>query len=169
MPPRRGHLTPHPPPDVPVNSLAELLGNRWLWTAVFSSTGAQVIKVLLILLVERRWRPEKALETGGMPSSHSAMVSALVTGVALTEGLGSPLFAVATTFALIVMYDATGVRHSSGQQARLINELVGELRAVVREGFAPKPLRVLLGHTYLEVLVGSLIGVLAAFLAFRWL
>jgi uncharacterized protein len=68
-----------------------------------------------------------------------------------------------------VMYDATGVRHASGQQAKLINELVDELRQVVREGFAPKPLRVLLGHTYLEVLVGATIGVLAAFLAFRWL
>ncbi|WP_420597495.1 divergent PAP2 family protein [Deinococcus sp.] len=152
-----------------MNSFIELLSNRWLWTAILSSTGAQIIKVLLILLFERRWQPEKALETGGMPSSHSAMVSALATGVALTEGLGSPLFAVASTFALIVMYDATGVRHSSGQQARLINELVSELRDVVRQSFAPKPLRVLLGHTYLEVLVGTLIGVLAAFLAFRWL
>ncbi|AWN22909.1 acid phosphatase [Deinococcus irradiatisoli] len=152
-----------------MNSFAELLSNRWLWTAVLSSTGAQVIKVMLILMFEGRWRPEKFLETGGMPSSHSAMVSALATGVALTEGLGSPLFAAASTFALIVMYDATGVRHSSGQQARLINELVEELRAVVREGFAPKPLRVLLGHTYLEVLVGIIIGVLAAFLSFRWL
>ena len=152
-----------------MNWFTELLSNRWLWTAVLSSTGAQLIKVFLILVFEQRWRPEKMLETGGMPSSHSAMVSALVTGVALSEGLSSPLFAVATTFALIVMYDATGVRHSSGQQARLINELVAELRAVVREGFAPKPLRVLLGHTYLEVVVGTAVGILAAFLSFRWL
>lgn len=145
----------------------DLLGNRWLWTAVLSSTGAQAVKVLLILLLERRWRPTAAMETGGMPSSHSAMVAALATGVALTQGLGSPLFAASTVFALIVMYDATGVRHSSGIQARLLNELVEELRAVVREGFAPLPLKVLLGHTYLEVLVGTLIGVGMAFLAFR--
>ncbi|MEF2279477.1 divergent PAP2 family protein [Deinococcus sp. YIM 134068] len=147
--------------------LEDLLGNRWLWTAVFASVGAQAIKVLLILLLERRWRPAAAMETGGMPSSHSAMVAALTTGVALTQGLGSPLFAASAVFALIVMYDATGVRHSSGIQARLLNELVEELRAVVREGFAPLPLRVLLGHTYLEVLVGTLIGVGMAFLAFR--
>jgi acid phosphatase family membrane protein YuiD len=150
-----------------VNTLEDLLGNRWLWTAVLSSTGAQVVKVLLILLLERRWRPTAAMETGGMPSSHSAMVAALTTGVALTQGLGSPLFAASAVFTLIVMYDATGVRHSSGVQARLLNELVDELRAVVREGFAPLPLRVLLGHTYLEVLVGTLIGVGMAFLAFR--
>nr|WP_221269548.1 divergent PAP2 family protein [Deinococcus budaensis] len=143
-----------------------MFGNRWLWTAVLASTGAQVLKVLLILLLEGRWRPAAFMETGGMPSSHSAMVAALTTGVALTQGLGSPLFAASAVFALIVMYDATGVRHSSGIQARLLNELVEELRAVVREGFAPLPLRVLLGHTYLEVLAGVLIGVAAGLLAF---
>ncbi|WP_221089774.1 divergent PAP2 family protein [Deinococcus aquaedulcis] len=149
-----------------MDSFADLFGNRWLWVAVLSSTGAQVLKVLLILLIERRWRPAAFMETGGMPSSHSAMVAALTTGVGITEGVGSPLFAACAVFALIVMYDATGVRHSSGQQARLLNELVEELRAVVREGFAPLPLRVLLGHTYLEVLVGTLIGVGAGFIAF---
>ncbi|GGI76341.1 divergent PAP2 family protein [Deinococcus wulumuqiensis] len=150
-----------------MNTLTDLLGNRWLWTAIVASTSAQVIKVLLILLLERRWHPGAFMETGGMPSSHSAMVAALSTGIGLTEGWNTPLFAVAATFALIVMYDATGVRHSSGVQARLLNELVDELRAVVREGFAPQPLRVLLGHTYLEVFVGTLIGIFAAFLAFR--
>ncbi|WP_034384439.1 divergent PAP2 family protein [Deinococcus sp. YIM 77859] len=147
--------------------LEDLLGNRWLWTAVFASTSAQVLKVLLILLMEGRWRPAAFMETGGMPSSHSAMVAALTTGVALTQGLGSPLFAVSAVFALIVMYDATGVRHSSGMQARLLNELVEELRTVVREGFAPQPLRVLLGHTYLEVLVGTLLGIGVAGLVFQ--
>lgn len=150
-----------------MNTLTDLLGNRWLWTAIVASTSAQVLKVLLILLLERRWHPGAFMETGGMPSSHSAMVAALSTGIGLTEGWNTPLFAVAATFALIVMYDATGVRHSSGVQARLLNELVDELRAVVREGFAPQPLRVLLGHTYLEVFVGTLIGIFAAFLAFR--
>ena len=150
-----------------MNSLAELLANRWLWTAILASTGAQLLKVFLILLVDRRWRPGAFMETGGMPSSHSAMVAALSTGVALSEGGGSPLFAVAAVFALIVMYDATGVRHSSGVQARLLNELIQELGAVVREGFAPKPVRVLLGHTYLEMLAGLLLGIGVGFLAFR--
>ena len=150
-----------------MNSLAELLANRWLWTAILASTGAQLLKVFLILLVDRRWRPGAFMETGGMPSSHSAMVAALSTGVALSEGVGSPLFAVAAVFALIVMYDATGVRHSSGVQARLLNELIQELGAVVREGFAPKPVRVLLGHTYLEMLAGLLLGIGIGFLAFR--
>ncbi|GGR85577.1 divergent PAP2 family protein [Deinococcus sedimenti] len=149
-----------------MNTFADLLSNRWLWVAVLSSTFAQVAKVLLILLIERRWRPGAFMETGGMPSSHSAMVAALTTGVGITEGVGHPLFAACAVFALIVMYDATGVRHSSGQQARLLNDLVEELRAVVREGFAPLPLRVLMGHTYLEVLVGTLLGIAAGFIAF---
>ncbi|MFC4453346.1 divergent PAP2 family protein [Deinococcus sonorensis] len=152
-----------------MNSLQDLMGNRWLWVAVLAMLFAQALKVVLVLLIERRWRPDMFWQTGGMPSSHSALVSALSTGVALSHGLGSPLFAVSAGFSLIVMHDASGVRRSSGMQARLINELVEELRAVVREGFAPEPLRVLLGHTYLEVLAGLLIGLLAGFLAFRWL
>ena len=127
---------------------------------------AQVFKVLLILLLTRRWEVGRMLETGGMPSSHSAFVVAVTTGVGFTQGLGSPLFAVCAVFSLIVMHDATGVRRSSGLQARLINELVEELRAVVRENFAPKPLRVLLGHSYLEVAAGFLIGLLAGWISF---
>jgi len=146
--------------------MQELLLNKILWTAVFASLGAQVLKVLLILLVTRRWEPDKFVETGGMPSSHTAMVAALSTGVGLTEGMGSALFAITVVFSLIVIYDATGVRHSSGQQARLLNDLVGELREVVREGFSPQPLRVLLGHTYLEVIVGAILGISMAFLVF---
>lgn len=104
-----------------------------------------------------------------MPSSHSATVAAISTGVGITEGLSSPLFAACAVFSMIVIYDATGVRHSSGLQAKLLNELVDELRDVVREGFAPKPIKVLLGHTYVEVLVGTLIGILAGVLSFKWL
>ncbi|WP_424949221.1 divergent PAP2 family protein [Deinococcus sp.] len=152
-----------------MTSLGDLFSNRWLWAAVLAMLLAQVIKVLLILLVTRRWEPARMLETGGMPSSHTAFVVALSSGVGLTQGWGSPLFAVCAVFSLIVMYDATGVRRSSGLQARLINELVEELRVVVREHFAPAPLRVLMGHTYLEVAVGVLLGVLAGLIAFRWL
>ena len=128
-----------------------------------------MLKVLLVLLITRRWEVGRILETGGMPSSHSAFAVAVTTGVGLSQGLGSPLFAVCAVFSLIVMHDATGVRRSSGLQARLINELIEELRAVVRENFAPKPLRVLLGHSYLEVVVGVLIGLLAGWISFRLL
>ncbi len=146
-----------------------MLNNRWLWAALLAIASAQAFKVLLVLLLTRRWEVGRMLETGGMPSSHSAFVVAVTTGVGLTQGLGSPLFAVCAVFSLIVMHDATGVRRSSGLQARLINELVEELRAVVRENFAPKPLRVLLGHSYLEVAAGALIGLLSGWISFRLL
>ena len=133
---------------------------------------AQVFKVLLILLLTRRWEPARMLETGGMPSSHSAFVVALTTGVGLTQGLGSPLFAVCAIFSVTVMHsatrvNATGVRRSSGLQARPINELADERRTVARGNFAPKPLR--LGHTYLEAAAGIVIGFLAGWIAFRWI
>ncbi|MBB6098552.1 hypothetical protein HNR42_001986 [Deinobacterium chartae] len=145
----------------------ELLSNQLLWTGVAASLAAQIIKVLLILLLERRWRPAAFMETGGMPSSHSCMVVALTTGLGIQYGFGGPLFAVSAVFSLIVMYDATGVRRSSGMQAALLNLLLEELREVVREGFAPAPLRVFLGHTYVEVFVGALLGVLVAVVSFH--
>ena len=86
-----------------MNGLSALLHNRWLWTAVLASTGAQVLKVLLILLLTGKWRPEAFMETGGMPSSHSAMVGAICTGTGITQGFESPVFAVAAVFGAIVM------------------------------------------------------------------
>jgi uncharacterized protein len=142
--------------------LVELLANKALWTALAASTIAQILKVLIVRSLTTKWSPERMLETGGMPSSHTAQVCALSTALGLEYGFQSAYFAIATVFGLIVMYDATGIRRASGMQATLINDLVEELRAVVREGFAPKPLKELLGHTYLEVAVGALLGVTVA-------
>jgi uncharacterized protein len=144
----------------------QLLQNQLLWTALVASTGAQILKVFLVLITERSWQPARFLETGGMPSSHTASVVALSVGCGIKYGWDSPYFAIATIFGMIVMYDATGIRRASGMQAELINDLVEELRAVVREGFTPKPLKELLGHTYFEVFVGMLWGILVAVLSF---
>ncbi|WP_034337855.1 divergent PAP2 family protein [Deinococcus misasensis] len=149
-------------------NLADLLGNLWLWTGFAAATLAQLLKVLLALIFERRFRPGLFMETGGMPSSHTALVAALCTGLAYTHGMGHPVFAVAVVFASIVMYDATGVRRSAGMQAKLLNELMVEIRELVREGFAPQPLRVLLGHTYFEVAVGLILGILVGYFSFKW-
>lgn len=147
--------------------MVELMNNLWLWTGFAAAMIAQLIKVLLVLVLEKRWRPGLFLETGGMPSSHTALVAAMCTGIGYTHGVGSPIFAVAVVFSSIVMYDATGVRRSAGMQARLLNELMIEIRELVREGFAPQPLRVLLGHTYLEVAVGLLLGILIGYTSFN--
>jgi uncharacterized protein len=136
-----------------------LLANKALWTAFAATAVAQLLKLVLILLTERRWAADRLLETGGMPSSHSAAVTALATSLGLTYGWGSPYFAISLVFGSIVMYDATGIRRAAGMQAELINELVNELAHLMDEGFQPQALKTLLGHTYPQVLVGALLGI----------
>ena len=146
--------------------MLELLSNQVLWAAVAAMGVAQAFKVVLILLTERRFAPGRLLETGGMPSSHSAAVAALATGLGLTYGWDSPLFAVAAIFGSIVIYDATGIRRAAGMQAELINDLIRELSHVFDEGFQPTSLQTLLGHTYPQVAVGALLGVVTGFISF---
>ena len=146
--------------------MAELLANRPLWVALAATLAAQVIKIVIVAATERRFAPERLLETGGMPSSHSAAVTALSATIGLQYGWSSPLFALAAVFAGIVMYDATGIRRAAGMQAQLINDLVDELGHLFDEGFQPQALKTLLGHTYPQVLVGAVVGgVTAAMLA----
>jgi len=135
-----------------------LLANTPLVAAFTATLIAQAFKLALVLATERRWAPERLLETGGMPSSHSAAVAALATSLGLIYGLGHPYFAIAVVFATIVMYDATGIRRAAGQHAELLNDLVEELSHLFDEGFQPRALKTLLGHTYPQVVVGALLG-----------
>jgi len=146
--------------------MAELLSNQVLWTAVLASFIAQVLKLLIYYAVEREWQWERFVETGGMPSSHAATVSALATGVGITEGWGSAYFAIAAVLAFIVMYDAIGIRRAAGMHAQLLNDLVEELQELRKQGPKPEPLKELLGHTYLEVAVGAIIGAMFAWISF---
>lgn len=136
-----------------------VLMNTPLVAAVIATVVAQVLKLLLVLLTERRWAFARLLETGGMPSSHSAAVSALAISLGAIHGWGSPIFAVAAVFGSIVMYDATGIRRAAGLQAEMINDLVRELSHLMDEGFKPQALRTLLGHTYPQVVVGAILGI----------
>jgi uncharacterized protein len=144
--------------------VSSLFSNSVLWTALLATLVAQIFKVLLVVITERRWAFERMLETGGMPSSHSAAVSALSTSLGIGYGWDSPYFAISAVFGFIVMYDATGIRRAAGMQAELINELVNELSHLFDKGFKPNTLKTLLGHTYPQVLVGALIGVLVGVL-----
>ncbi|MEX2502740.1 MAG: divergent PAP2 family protein [Trueperaceae bacterium] len=132
--------------------------------AFAATLAAQVLKVLLVAWTEQRFAPDRLLETGGMPSSHSAAVTALAIALGVEYGWDSPWFAVAAVFGGIVMYDATGIRRAAGMQAKMINDLVEELAHLFDAGFEPQALKTLLGHTYPQVLVGSLLGVLTAVL-----
>jgi acid phosphatase family membrane protein YuiD len=135
-----------------------LLANTPLVAAFTATLIGQTFKLALVLATERRWAPERLLETGGMPSSHSAAVAALATSLGMIYGLGHPYFAIAVVFATIVMYDATGIRRAAGQHAELLNDLVEELSHLFDEGFQPRALKTLIGHTYPQVVVGALLG-----------
>ena len=96
--------------------------------------------------------------TGGMPSSHSALVTSLATTTGLQFGFGSGYFAISCVLALIVMYDARGVRQESGQHARILNQIVRELFS--GHTISERELKELLGHTTTEVFVGALVGII---------
>ncbi len=137
-----------------------LAANLTLWSAVLAWAVAQLGKQLTHVAVTRRVDFRLFISAGGMPSTHSATVSALAASVALREGFGSALFAVTAVLALLVMFDAQSVRRAAGIQARLLNQIVDELFREHR--LAQTKLVELLGHTPLEVLAGLLIGVFCA-------
>jgi acid phosphatase family membrane protein YuiD len=144
----------------------ELLSNRVLLTSLVALLLAQAIKVVLVFLTDRRVAFDRLLETGGMPSSHSAAVTSLMVGLGLSYGWGSPYVAIAVVFGVIVMYDATGIRRAAGMHAQMINELVEELTHLFDEGFQPQILKTLLGHTYPQVLAGAVLGIVTALVIF---
>jgi acid phosphatase family membrane protein YuiD len=120
---------------------------------------AQVSKLVIELVVHRRWRPAVLLETGGMPSSHSALLTGTTAGIGWQLGFDNPLFALAATMCFVVLYDASGVRRAAGITAARVNDLPDGLWDAKGEGPAVlKPLKENLGHTRLEVFVGSVIG-----------
>ena len=120
---------------------------------------AQLIKVVRGVRREKHFDFRWLSETGGMPSSHSAAVSALTTAAGLYYGFGSIPFGICLLFSLIIMFDAAGVRRSVGRQAILLNNLLDQLS---RKGeFENKQLKEILGHTPIEVFAGALLGIVA--------
>ncbi|MAN18720.1 MULTISPECIES: divergent PAP2 family protein [unclassified Synechococcus] len=115
---------------------------------------AQLSKLVIELVLHRRWRPAVLIETGGMPSSHSALVTGTAAAAGWQEGFNSAVFALAATVAFVVMYDASGVRRSAGFTAERVNALPDAVWDTVPE----QPLKERLGHSRTEVLVGSLMG-----------
>jgi len=117
---------------------------------------AQALKVILVSARQRRLNLRVLAETGGMPSSHSALVTGLTFGIGRLNGFNSAPFAIALIFSFVVMYDAAGVRRAAGRQAAVLNRLVEDL--VAMRGIREDRLRELLGHTPVEVLVGAVLG-----------
>ena len=117
---------------------------------------AQVAKVALSSIRQRRLNLRVLADPGGMPSSHSAIVMGLTTAIGKYSGPTSAAFAIALIFTFVVMYDAAGLRRAAGRQAEVLNRLVEDL--VHMRGVQEARLRELLGHTPFEVLVGAVIG-----------
>ena len=120
---------------------------------------AQFSKLFFELIFKQRWRPLVLIETGGMPSSHSALVTGTAAGVGLQLGFDDPVFALASTIAFIVMYDASGIRRSAGLTAAKVNQI---LKGNSSEFSSENTLKESLGHTKIEVLIGSLLGPIVA-------
>lgn len=140
--------------------MEDLLSNRPLVASASAWLIAQISKLIIGLVRERRVNVRYLASAGGMPSSHSALVAALATAVGLEHGLSSTQFAVAAVFAAVVLYDAAGVRRAVSVQARILNRMLEEV--IEYQRFSEKRLRELLGHTPFEVFVGALLGVITA-------
>lgn len=138
-----------------LHPVGEILDNHVLLIALCSSLTAQILKLFIELAQFRKVRFKVLFETGGMPSSHSALVSALAAGIGRTQGWDTPQFAIATVFAFIVMYDAAGIRRAAGKQAKVLNQIMVEVFEEEHD-----PLKELLGHTPAQVVAGSILGVL---------
>ena len=132
-------------------------------TCILSWFIAQLIKVITVIIDDKRIDFRRFVGSGGMPSSHSSFVTALTTSVGLIEGFSSVSFAISTVFSLVVMYDAAGVRRATGQQAKILNKIVEEWENM-DFGHTDKRLKELIGHTPFEVFAGAILGIAIALL-----
>lgn len=143
--------------------LSDFFRSSILVTTVLSWFTAQLLKVIFVFIKNKKLDFRRLIGSGGMPSSHAAFVVSLAAAVGLTEGFTSSLFAVSVVVALVVMYDAAGVRRAAGQQAKILNKLVEDWEKNNFEN-TEKKLKELLGHTPVEVFAGAVLGALIAFL-----
>ena len=148
-----------------MSAFDELIHNAVLVSAVLSWFFAQIMKTVLHTVVTKSFDAERLVGTGGMPSSHSATVCGLAGAVCLRLGPGSTEFALAAALAIIVMYDALGIRRQAGKQAKVINEIIDSFERMGDENInAEDKLKEFLGHTPLQVLVGACIGIIFSFI-----
>ncbi|QNO16162.1 divergent PAP2 family protein [Alkalicella caledoniensis] len=141
-----------------------IFDNRYFVIPVIAWAIAQTLKVIIELLINREFNAHRFVGSGGMPSSHSALVMGLTTTLAIDLGWNDPITAVAFIFALVVMYDAAGVRRAAGKQAKILNLIISELQQGNKLVDEKEKLKELLGHTPVEVIAGALLGFLVPYL-----
>lgn len=139
--------------------ILDLLNNTVFMAAVTGWFVAQVLKTAIDAFVNKSFSAERLTGSGGMPSSHSATVCALATASGLQYGVGSFAFAVSAIMAIIVMYDARGVRRETGIQAQVINEIIDLFQNMGKPLSYEEKLKEFVGHTPMQVLVGAVLGI----------
>ena len=136
-----------------------ILGNQVLISSVMGWTSAQILKTLIDCILNKNFNAERLFGSGGMPSSHSATVCSLTVAAGLCYGAGSFEFAVSFVLAMIVMYDAMGVRRETGKQARLLNTILLEKPLKLSGEVLQERLKEYVGHTPLQVFAGAVLGI----------
>lgn len=139
-----------------------ITGNKVLDVSVLAWFIAQLIKVIIELSMRKKFNIKRFFGAGGMPSSHSAFVVAMTIAVGKVSGFYSPIFALSVGFALVVMFDAQGIRRSAGEQAKVLNHIMDNWEpdeSDESEGLE-KDLKELLGHTPVEVVAGAILGIM---------
>ena len=140
-----------------MNDFGSIFFNHILIASLVSCLLAQVLKIPFHRLIHKEWDITRCIGSGGMPSSHSSSVCTLATCIGMREGFASPMFAIVVVFALIVMYDASGVRKAAGEQAKILNRIIKKFEK--QEFQIDNELKELIGHTKPEVWAGALLGV----------
>lgn len=147
-----------------MNNFSDIFLNQSLLCALSAWLIAQLIKVIIALFKTKRLNLLLLLSSGGMPSSHSSTVCALATSVGILVGFGSIEFAISVVLAIVVMYDAAGIRRAAGEQAKVLNQMMEDLEKGDISEFDIH-LKELLGHTPLEVFSGALLGIMIPVIA----
>ena len=145
--------------------LIEWSKNSIFWISAAAWVIAQCIKVMLGVFIEKRFNFKWFVGTGGMPSSHAAWVSSLATSIGVTYGFDSALFAVTLVFTVIVLFDAQGMRRSSGRQAVILNRMLDDI--YWKKRFDGEELKEFFGHTPIEVIAGILLGIVISLLFYK--
>ena len=145
-----------------MNNFQKMITNRYLYIPLILWFCIQTFKVIYDLVTTKKFNFKRIIGAGGLPRSHSAVVTCLATLIGKSEGVDSIMFAMATIFAMVVMYDAAGVRRAAGKQAHLLNKIIetpGLTGVEVQERLVE-----VLGHTPLQVIVGAAIGIIVGIL-----
>ena len=145
-------------------ALREVLTNEILWIPVCAWAVAQMTKVFIILLRDKRLDLRFLVASGGMPSAHSAVVCALAVATAIKLGWNSAAFGITAILAMLVMYDAAGIRRSVSKQSIILDRILRDLREKHSRGDMERDVRELIGHTPFQVIIGAIMGILIAWL-----